>query len=75
MAFDTKVKRQETLRADQRVSIIDTMQQDVLSGYSDLNKFETLKTHLSYFKNTLILDEDYIAAAKFYNECGSSCTP
>lgn len=41
----------------------------MLSGYSDLNKFETLKVTLSYFENTPVLDEDYIAAAKFYNQC------
>ena len=45
------------------------IQQEVLSGYSDLNKFETLKAKLNYFENTPILDEDYITTAKFYNEC------
>jgi hypothetical protein len=51
------------------VLIIGAIRQEVLSGYSDLNKFETLKTRLSYFENTPILDEDYITAARFYNEC------
>ncbi len=67
--FEAQVKSLETLIADQRVLIIGAIQQEVLSGYSDLNKFETLKTRLSYFENTPILDEDYITAARFYNEC------
>ena len=67
--FETQVKSLEALIADQRVLIIGAIRQEVLSGYSDLNKFETLKTRLSYFENTPILDEDYITAARFYNEC------
>lgn len=67
--FEAQVKNLETLIADQRVVIIGAIRQEVLSGYSDLNKFETLKTRLSYFENTPILDEDYITAARFYNEC------
>lgn len=49
--------------------IIGAIRQEILSGYSDLTKFETLKIKLSHFENTPILDEDYIKAAKFYNEC------
>lgn len=67
--FEAQVKSLEALIADQRVLIIGAIRQEVLSGYSDLNKFETLKTRLSYFENTPILDEDYITAARFYNEC------
>ncbi len=67
--FATEVKNLETLIADQRVLIIGAIRQEVLSGYSDVTKFELLKTKLSYFENTAILDEDYIIAAKFYNEC------
>ena len=67
--FEAQVKSLETLIADQCMLIIGAIRQEVLSGYSDLNKFETLKTRLSYFENTPILDEDYITAARFYNEC------
>ncbi|HEY8095647.1 MAG TPA: hypothetical protein VIE65_06070 [Methylobacter sp.] len=63
--FESRVKSLETLIADQRVLIIGAIRQKILSGYSDLNKFELLKTKLSYFENTPILDEDYIIAAKF----------
>lgn len=68
-AFETQVKCLETLIADQRVLIIGAIRQEVLSGYSDATKFELLKTKLSYFENTPIVDEDYITAAKFYNIC------
>ena len=68
-AFEVQVKILENLIADQRVLIIGAIRQEVLSGYSDLNRFETLKTKLSYFENTPILDVDYITAARFYNEC------
>lgn len=67
--FEAQVKILETLITSQRVLIIGAIRQEILSGYSDLNKFELLKTKLSYFENTPILDEDYIIAAKFYNEC------
>lgn len=67
--FEEHVKNLETLIVDQRVLIIGAIRQEVLSGYSDLNKFEKLKSKLSYFENTLISDDDYITAAKFYNEC------
>ena len=67
--FEILVKTLETLIADQRVIIIGAIRQEVLSGYSDLKKFETLKSKLSYFENTQIIDEDYISAAKFYNDC------
>ena len=59
----------ETLISDQRVLIIGPIRQEILSGYSDPSKSEVLKTKLSYFENTAVLDEDYINAANFYNEC------
>lgn len=67
--FEPLVKQLEVLITDQGVVMIGAIRQEVLSGYSDLKKFETLKTKLSYFENTPVLDEDYISAAKFYNEC------
>ena len=67
--YEILVKSLETLIAEQRVLIIGAIRQEVLSGYSDHNKFETLKAKLNYFENTPTLDEDYITAARFYNEC------
>ncbi len=67
--YEVLVKSLETLIAEQRVLIIGAIRQEVLSGYSDHNKFEILKAKLNYFENTPTLDEDYITAARFYNEC------
>ncbi|EIC31597.1 MULTISPECIES: type II toxin-antitoxin system VapC family toxin [Methylomicrobium] len=67
--FEAQVKSLEILISGQRVLMIGPIRQEVLSGYSDPNKFEILKTKLSYFENIAVLDEDYINAAKFYNEC------
>lgn len=67
--FEAHVKCLENLIADQRVLIIGAIRQEVLSGYGDPNKFEQLKTKLGYFENTPILDNDYITAAKYYNDC------
>lgn len=67
--FEPLVKQLEALITNQGVVMIGAIRQEVLSGYSDPKKFETLKTKLSYFENTPVLDEDYISAAKFYNEC------
>ena len=67
--FEAQVKSLETLISDQRVLMIGPIRQEVLSGYSDPIKFENLKTKLSYFENSAVMDEDYINAAKFYNQC------
>jgi len=45
--FESQVKSLETLIANRRVLIIGAIRQEILSGYSDLNKFELLKTKLS----------------------------
>jgi hypothetical protein len=61
--FEAQVKCLETLISDQRVLMIGPIRQEVLSGYSDPIKFETLKTKLSYFENTAILDEEWSSNA------------
>lgn len=48
-AFEAQVQCLERLIADQRVLIIGAIRQEVLSGYSDLNKFEILKSKLTFF--------------------------
>ena len=67
--FEQHVKKLETLIADQRVLIIGPIRQEVLSGYSEIKKFEKLNQKLKYFENTPVIDEDYIEAAKFSNIC------
>jgi len=54
-----------------QVLIIGAIKQEILSGYSDLNKFNTLQNKISPFENTPVLDEDYIQAALFSNMCRS----
>jgi predicted nucleic acid-binding protein len=63
------VKALEALITDQRVIIIGCIRQEVLSGYSDIRKFEKLDEKLKYFENTPIVDSDYIKAAEFSNLC------
>jgi hypothetical protein len=67
--FENHVENLKTLIIEQRVVIIGAIRQEVLSGYSDLAKFETLRNKLKYFENALIIDDDYIQAAEFYNIC------
>lgn len=59
----------ERLISSQRVLILGAIKQELLSGYSDSNKFERLRQTLSYFDNQTIQDEDYIEAARFSNHC------
>lgn len=54
---------------DQRALIIGPIRQELLSGYSDLRKYRTLKEKLAHFPNAPILDVDYELAAEFSNKC------
>ena len=67
--FTAYTEELKTLISQQRVLIIGAIRQELLSGYSDLKKFELLKQKLDSFPNTLMADEDYIQAAKFSNTC------
>jgi len=67
--FATHVKTLENLIMDQRVLILGVIKQEILSGYSDLNKFEKLSKKLKYFENVDVFAEDYIQAANFSNIC------
>ena len=49
--------------------IIGPIRQEVLSGYSDPQRFGKLKRKLDAFPNLEISDEDYIQAADFSNLC------
>ncbi len=67
--YERYVEPLQSLIADQRVILLGQIRQEVLSGYSDLDKFEKLEKKLRYFENTLIIDDDYVNAAKFSNIC------
>ena len=62
-------KQFESLIKDQRVLIIGPIRQEILSGYSDVKKFDRLREKLSYFENTMIQDADYESAAEMCNQC------
>ena len=49
--------------------IIGPIRQEILSGYSDKKKFVELKNKLDAFPNLEIIDDDYIIAAEFSNDC------
>ena len=53
----------------EKAKIIGPIRQEVLSGYSDIKQYNKLKDKLMYFPNELIIDEDYLSAARFSNIC------
>jgi predicted nucleic acid-binding protein len=70
--FQPEINEITALIKDQRALIIGPIRQEILSGYSDLKKFNDLKEKLSYFENTLILDIDSESAAELCNKCRKS---
>lgn len=69
-ATDTKLVTELTqLIDDNQVRIIGAIRQELLSGYSDKQSYEKLRTKLHYFPNEPTLDVDYEAAAEYSNFC------
>ena len=60
-----------TLIKENRAKIIGSIRQEILSGYSDLNRYEKLRRKLQYFPNEQIIDSDYDSAAEYSNICRS----
>jgi predicted nucleic acid-binding protein len=56
---------------DYREILIGPVRQEVLSGISDKNIFEDLKTKLNGFNNYIVKVNDYDLAAKYFNICQS----
>ena len=54
---------------ENRARIIGPIRQEVLSGYSNHQRYEKLKNKLQYFPNIPILDSDYETAAEYSNTC------
>lgn len=54
---------------ENRVRIIGPIRQELLSGYTDKNRFERLRQRIRYFPNEPIIDADYEAAAEYSNVC------
>jgi hypothetical protein len=58
--FFDKVTTLKNLILDQRVIMLGIIKQELLSGYSDKNKFAKLLDKLTPFGNTQLLDDDFI---------------
>lgn len=56
---------------DNQVRIVGPIRQELLSGYTDKNRFDRLRQKLIYFPNEPILDADYESAAEYSNFCRS----
>lgn len=67
--YQSAIDALTALIRDQRAVIIGPIRQEILSGYSDLRKYQTLRDKLSFFENTPIVDSDYELAAEFNNKC------
>ena len=49
--------------------IIGPVRQEILSGVRDRAQFARVETHLAAFPDVLLLTEDYVTAANFFNLC------
>ena len=58
-----------SLIKENRAKIIGLIRQELLSGYSDLTRYEKLKNKLRAFPNEQIIDVDYESAAEYSNIC------
>ena len=58
-----------SLIKENRAKIIGSIRQEILSGYSDLARYEKLRNQLKYFPNEQIIDSDYESAAKYSHLC------
>lgn len=67
--FQVETNTLATLIREQRAILIGPIRQEILSGYSDLRKFEILRDQLAAFVNTPIIDNDYELAAEYSYFC------
>jgi predicted nucleic acid-binding protein len=67
--YQNEINSLTSLIHNQRATIIGPIRQEILSGYSDMNRFKVIKEKLSHFENAPILDADYELAAEFSNKC------
>jgi predicted nucleic acid-binding protein len=58
-----------SLIKENRAKIIGLIRQEILSGYSDLARYEKLKNKLRAFPNERIINIDYESAAEYSNIC------
>jgi predicted nucleic acid-binding protein len=58
-----------SLIKENRTKIIGLIRQEILSGYSDLARYEKLRNKLRAFPNEQVIDIDYESAAEYSNIC------
>ena len=63
------VQELRNLVQDHRVQMIGPIRQEILSGIRNEAHFEKLRKHLGSFPDLPILTEDYVTAARFFNQC------
>jgi hypothetical protein len=59
----------KTIIREMRVVMIGPIRQELLSGISDIKKFEQLRKRMSVFTDRIINTEEYEIAAEYSNEC------
>ena len=60
-----------SLIKENRVKVIGLIRQEILSGYSDLARYEKLRNKLRAFPNEQVIDIDHELAAEYSNICRS----
>lgn len=63
------VEELRSLITDARVQIIGPIRQEVLSGIRKEAQFERLREYLRAFPDLALHEDDYVAAARFFNTC------
>lgn len=63
------IKEFKELIYEKRVAIIGPIRQELLSGISDNNIFEKLKTKMGVFEDETLQSRDYLKAAEINNLC------
>lgn len=56
---------------DHRVQMIGSIRQEILSGIRSKSQFNNLRKHLESFPDLLIVTDDYVEAARYFNRCRS----
>jgi len=54
-----------------RAAMIGPIRQELLSGIKHKDQFDILSSHLVAFPDIAIISEDYVTAARFFNQCRS----
>jgi len=65
------VREFRSLIQEQRVEMLGSIRQEILSGIKTDSQFETLRQHLDSFDDILLEKDDFVTAARFFNICRS----